>query len=154
MTIDTLSRLVDSLDPRGEPGRLTLIHRFGVQRIGERLPPLLRALRGRPVVWCCDPMHGNGTATRGGVKTRRFDDIRGELELAFDAHAAEGTYLGGVHLELTGENVTECVGGARGLDEAGLADDYRSHVDPRLNYEQALELAMLIARKAARLGAR
>ncbi len=148
MTTDRLLRLVELLDPRGEPGRLTLIHRFGATAIAERLPPLLQALRGRPVVWCCDPMHGNTASTSGGVKTRRFDDIRAELELAFDVHAAAGSYLGGVHLELTGENVTECVGGARGLDEAGLGDAYRSYVDPRLNYEQALELAMLVSRKA------
>jgi 3-deoxy-7-phosphoheptulonate synthase len=102
---------------------------------------------GRPVLWVCDPMHGNTESLDNGVKTRRFANIAGELEQAFDAHAAAGTRLGGVHLELTGENVTECLGGARDLAPADLARAYRSSVDPRLNYEQSLELAMLIVRK-------
>ncbi len=101
---------------------------------------------GQTVLWVCDPMHGNTETTAGGFKTRRFENILGELEAAFRMHEAQGSYLGGVHFELTGEDVTECIGGARGLTEADLARAYRSQVDPRLNYEQALELAMLIAR--------
>jgi 3-deoxy-7-phosphoheptulonate synthase len=154
MTPERLRALADRLDPEGEPGRLTLIHRLGAGRIAELLPPLLAALAGRPVVWCCDPMHGNTGSTASGMKTRRFDDILAELELAFDLHAAAGTYLGGVHFELTGDNVTECVGGARGLAEADLGRAYRSQVDPRLNYEQALEMALLVSRKSSSLEGR
>ncbi|HTL13547.1 MAG TPA: 3-deoxy-7-phosphoheptulonate synthase, partial [Thermomonas sp.] len=106
---------------------------------------------GRRVLWICDPMHGNTESTSNGYKTRRFDNIRGELERAFDLHAAAGTRLGGVHLELTGENVTECLGGARELTELDLQRAYRTTVDPRLNYEQALEIAMLIVRKRGQL---
>src|SRR5262249_46808096 len=138
----TLARLIDVLNPEDEPGRLTLIHRFGAAKIAKFLPELIRAVRGRRVLWICDPMHGNTFMTTEGIKTRSFDDIRNELEQAFELHAAEGSYLGGVHIELTGENVTECTGGARGLSEADLKLDYRSEVDPRLNYEQALEIAM------------
>jgi 3-deoxy-7-phosphoheptulonate synthase len=156
--------LLEALHPANEPGRLTIIHRFGSQRIADLLPPLIEAVQqsGRSVVWCCDPMHGNtkivtthasapGAASGAAglaVKTRRFDDILAELEQAFDIHQRLGAPLGGVHIEVTGENVTECTGGARGLSEADLSRAYRSHVDPRLNYEQALELAMLIARRA------
>lgn len=148
-TPDQLLRLIDILNPDNEPGRLTLIHRMGAAKIGEALPRLLDAVRaaGRLVLWCCDPMHGNTESTPSGIKTRRFENIRNELEQAFDIHAAAGTRLGGVHLELTGENVTECLGGARDLIEADLQRAYKSTVDPRLNYEQALELAMLIVRK-------
>ena len=146
---DQLLRLVDVLDPEREPGRLTLIHRMGAAKIETALPPLLAAIKstGRTPLWVCDPMHGNTEAVAGGVKTRRFANIRSELESAFDVHAAVGTRLGGVHLELTGENVTECMGGARDLTELDLARAYKSQVDPRLNYEQSLELAMLIVRK-------
>ena len=146
---EQLLRLVDALNPDNEAGRLTLIHRMGSRHIGEALPPLLAAVRaaGRRVLWCCDPMHGNTESLDSGVKTRRFENIRGELEQAFDIHAAAGTRLGGVHLELTGENVTECLGGARDLTESDLNRAYRSTVDPRLNYEQSIELAMLIVRK-------
>jgi 3-deoxy-7-phosphoheptulonate synthase len=149
MTRDNLARLLDILHPDNEPGRLTIIHRFGRARIAECLPHLIDTVRasGRTVVWCCDPMHGNTRTTAGGLKTRHFDDILGELVQAFDIHAAAGTYLGGVHIELTGDDVTECIGGARGIGEAELSRAYRSQVDPRLNYEQALELAMLIARR-------
>jgi 3-deoxy-7-phosphoheptulonate synthase len=152
MTPETLRELLDVVDPEREPGRVTLIHRFGASDIARALPPLVEAVHatGRPVLWCCDPMHGNTRDTRGGLKTRRFDDILGELEQAFDIHAELGTYLGGVHFELTGEDVTECTGGARGLGEDDLGRDYRSFVDPRLNYEQSLELAMLIARRMGR----
>jgi len=149
VTPDQLLRLVDRLDPDGEPGRLTLIHRMGAAKIETALPPLLSAIRltGRKPLWVCDPMHGNTETLANGVKTRRFANIRDELERAFDVHAAAGTRLGGVHLELTGENVTECLGGARDLTESDLARAYKSQVDPRLNYEQSLELAMLIVRK-------
>ena len=146
---DQLLRLIDALDPDNEPGRLTLIHRMGAKHVAKALPPLLTAVRaaGRKVLWCCDPMHGNTESLGSGVKTRRFENIRDELDQAFDIHAAAGTRLGGVHLELTGENVTECMGGARDLTESDLTRAYRSTVDPRLNYEQSLELAMLIVRK-------
>jgi 3-deoxy-7-phosphoheptulonate synthase len=146
---DQLSRLIERLNPDNESGKLTLIHRMGADKIQTGLPSLLEAVRqrGHRVLWCCDPMHGNTESLEGGVKTRRFDKIRSELELAFDLHAAAGTRLGGVHLELTGEDVTECLGGARDLQELDLARAYRTTVDPRLNYEQSLELAMLIVRK-------
>ena len=149
VTPDALLRTLDALDPDNEPGRITLIHRMGAERIGRELPPLLQAVKteGMRVLWCCDPMHGNTEALANGVKTRRFANIRAELDAAFDIHAAQGTRLGGVHLELTGENVTECLGGARDLAEADLTRAYKSNVDPRLNYEQSLEIAMLIVRK-------
>lgn len=139
-----------ALNPTNEPGRLTLIHRMGAAKIESHLPPILRAVRREAleVLWCCDPMHGNIESLPNGVKTRRFDNIAAELELAFDTHAAERTRLGGVHLELTGEDVTECLGGARDLSATDLGRAYKSTVDPRLNYEQSLELAMLIVRKA------
>jgi 3-deoxy-7-phosphoheptulonate synthase len=143
--------LIDALNPADEPGRLTLIHRMGHTKIATALPPLLEAVRraGRRVLWVADPMHGNTENTSNGHKTRRFDNIRSELEQAFDVHAAAGTRLGGVHLELTGEDVTECMGGARDLSETDLDRAYKSMVDPRLNYEQSLELAMVIVRKSA-----
>jgi len=149
VTPDQLLRLADVLDPDREPGRLTLIHRMGAAKIENALPPLLDAVKaaGREPLWCCDPMHGNTETVGNGVKTRRFENIRGELDRAFDVHRAAGTHLGGVHLELTGENVTECMGGARDLLETDLGRAYKSQVDPRLNYEQSLELAMLIVRK-------
>lgn len=156
VTPETLRRLLDILLPKNEPGRLTLIHRFGARLIEECLPPLIRTVQesGKTVLWCCDPMHGNTRFTGDGIKTRYFSDILAELEAAFDIHAACGSHLGGVHFELTGENVTECVGGARGLTEADLHRAYRSEVDPRLNYEQALEMAMFIARKMTQLNHR
>jgi 3-deoxy-7-phosphoheptulonate synthase len=143
---------VEVLNPGDEPGRLTLIHRLGAEQIDDLLPPLVEAVArsGATVLWCCDPMHGNTERTAGGIKTRNFDHILSELERAFEIHERLGTYLGGVHFELTGENVTECIGGARGLSETDLTRDYKSHVDPRLNYEQALEMAMLIAHRASR----
>ena len=144
---DQLLKLVEVLNPDNEPGRLTLIHRFGSERIESGLPPLIEAVRraGARVLWMCDPMHGNTEVLASGVKTRRFDRILRELDAAFAIHSAQGRELGGVHLELTGEHVTECVGGARGLSEADLHQAYRSQVDPRLNYEQAMEIAMRIA---------
>jgi 3-deoxy-7-phosphoheptulonate synthase len=149
VTPDQLSRLVDVLDPDNDPGRLTLIHRMGAAKIESALPPLLAAMKaaGRRPLWICDPMHGNTETLGTGVKTRRFENIRSELDRAFDVHGSAGTRLGGVHLELTGENVTECLGGARDLTETDLARAYKSQVDPRLNYEQSLEIAMLIVRK-------
>jgi 3-deoxy-7-phosphoheptulonate synthase len=152
---DQLLRLIDVLNPDDEPGRLTLIHRMGATGIASKLPTLLDAVRrdGRRVLWVCDPMHGNTESTANGYKTRRFDNIRSELEQAFELHAAAGTRLGGVHLELTGEDVTECLGGARELTERDLERAYRSSVDPRLNYEQALETAMLIVRKQSQIAA-
>ena len=115
----------------------------------EKLPPLIKAIQseGKKVLWVCDPMHGNTESTSNGYKTRRFDNIRSELDQSFDVHAALGSRLGGVHLELTGENVTECLGGARELTETDLERAYTSTVDPRMNYEQSLEIAMLIVRK-------
>ncbi len=148
---DVIGRLVDTLHPDDEPGRLTFIHRYGAERVADHLPALIDAVRvtGRTVLLVCDPMHGNTRKTDAGIKTRRFDDILQELEAAIDIHAECQSILGGVHFELTGENVTECTGGARGLTDDDLRDGYRSLVDPRLNYEQALEMAMLIARRLA-----
>jgi len=150
MSAEWLQELVQILNPQNIPGRLTFIHRFGVKDIEQRLPGMIRAVRatGSQVLWVCDPMHGNTETTAGGVKTRRFENILGEVESAFRIHAECGSLLGGVHIELTGEDVTECIGGARGLAEADLARAYRSAVDPRLNGEQALELAMRIAERA------
>lgn len=154
VTPDQLLRVIDALNPDDEPGRLGLIHRMGAEQIADKLPPLLDAVQreGRRVLWICDAMHGNTESTSNGYKTRRFANIRSEIEQAFDLHAAAGTHLGGVHLEMTGENVTECLGGARDLTEIDLQRDYRSTVDPRLNYEQALEIAMLIVRKRGAIG--
>ncbi|NLN10659.1 MAG: 3-deoxy-7-phosphoheptulonate synthase, partial [Acidobacteria bacterium] len=151
MTPEWLGELIDRLDPHAEPGRLTLIHRFGADQIARCLPPLVEEVRrrGRRLLWTCDPMHGNTETTPEGIKTRRFDRILSELEQAFDLHERLGGHLGGVHFELTGEDVTECVGGACGLSPADLKRAYRSQVDPRLNYEQALEMALLIARRMA-----
>ena len=153
VTPDQLLRLIDVLNPDDEPGRLSLIHRMGATQVADKLPSLLEAVKrdGRRVLWICDAMHGNTESTSNGYKTRRFDNIRSEIEQSFDIHAAAGTRLGGVHLELTGEDVTECIGGARDLTEVDLVRAYRSAVDPRLNYEQALETAMLIVRKHAQL---
>jgi 3-deoxy-7-phosphoheptulonate synthase len=150
-TREQVAQWIEILDPRRTAGRLTLIHRFGTSRIADALPPLIEAARaagGQPV-WICDAMHGNTQVVSGGIRTRRFEDIYAEVDQAFDIHASMGQKLGGVHCELTGENVTECLGGARGQSEADLARAYRSEVDPRLNYEQSLELAFLIARKMA-----
>ena len=153
MTPEDLGELLDVLHPEDEPGRLTLIHRFGVGQIEDGLPQLIETVKrsGKTVLWCCDPMHGNTVSTPEGFKTRRFEDILAEVELAFDIHAASGSRLGGIHFELTGEDVTECVGGARGLTEVDLKRAYRTQVDPRLNYEQALEMALLVARKMVRV---
>ncbi|CAN5905806.1 3-deoxy-7-phosphoheptulonate synthase class II [soil metagenome] len=147
MTIDWLLGLLDVLDPDQLPGRITLIHRMGATNVQSKLPPLVQAIQksGRTVLWVCDPMHGNTETTPQGIKTRRFENIVGELEQSFALHTSLGSRLGGVHVELTGEDVTECIGGARGLAEIDLERAYKSRVDPRLNYEQALEMAMRIA---------
>ena len=153
ITKEWLSDLLNILDPDNEPGRITLIHRFGASKVDDLLPPLIENVRsmGRTVLFCCDPMHGNTETTEDGIKTRRFDNILRELERSFDIHSEIGSRLGGVHFEMTGENVTECIGGSAGVLEQDLRRDYRSRVDPRLNYEQALEMAMLIAGRLRRL---
>ena len=145
-----LQGLVTTLNPHNVPGRLALIHRFGAREIEKALPRMLNAVRatGHSVLWICDPMHGNTETSTSGLKTRRFENILREIELAFQIHREMGSVLGGVHIELTGEDVTECTGGARGLSDADLQRAYLSTVDPRLNYEQALELALLIAERA------
>jgi 3-deoxy-7-phosphoheptulonate synthase len=150
MSDEWLQELVAKLNPHNLAGRLTLIHRFGVKDIEQHLPRAIAAVRrtGSTVLWCCDPMHGNTETTSGGIKTRRFENILRELDLSFRIHRELGSLLGGAHIELTGEDVTECTGGARGLTDADLQRAYRSQVDPRLNYEQALELAMLIAERS------
>jgi 3-deoxy-7-phosphoheptulonate synthase len=154
MTPDALLRLIDILDPANEPGRLVLIARMGAGKVAEVLPPLLRATKreGRAVVWCCDPMHGNTETAPSGRKTRDFDRILAELRGFFAAHRAEGTHAGGVHVEMTGKDVTECTGGAQAIGADDLAARYHTQCDPRLNGAQALELAFLMAEelKAAR----
>jgi len=144
---DDLIRLIDRLNPKNVAGRLTLITRVGADKVAEKLPPLIRAVQreGKHVVWCIDPMHGNTMTAANGLKTRHFDRILDELHGAFQVHAAEGSHAGGVHFELTGQNVTECVGGAQEISEAGLGERYLTHCDPRLNASQALELAFEIA---------
>ena len=152
---DELLRLIDRLNPGNEPGRLTLICRFGADKVGDHLPSLIRAVQreGRQVVWSCDPMHGNTIKVKSGFKTRPFDRIMSEIRSFFAVHQGEGTYAGGVHLEMTGQNVTECTGGARAISDADLHDRYHTYCDPRLNAEQAIEVAFLIAEllKAERL---
>jgi 3-deoxy-7-phosphoheptulonate synthase len=154
MTADGLMQLVDRLNPMNEPGRLTLIGRFGADKIGDHLPALIRAVQkeGRSVVWSCDPMHGN-TITAAGYKTRPFDRIMSEIRSFFAVHQAEGSFAGGIHLEMTGKNVTECMGGARAIGEADLSGSYDTSCDPRLNAEQSIEVAFLVAEllKAERL---
>jgi 3-deoxy-7-phosphoheptulonate synthase len=146
MTPDGLMRLIDALDPDNEPGRLTLICRFGADKVEGALPGLLRAVsrEGRNVLWSCDPMHGN-TISAGGYKTRPFDRIMSEIRSFFAVHQAEGTYAGGIHLEMTGKDVTECTGGARAISEEDLHDRYHTYCDPRLNAEQSIEVAFLVA---------
>ena len=143
---DDLLRLIDILNPTNEPGRLTLITRFGADKVGDMLPALVRPVQreGKIVVWSCDPMHGN-TISANGYKTRPFDRIMSEIRGFFDVHRAEGTHAGGVHLEMTGKNVTECTGGARAITVGELSDRYHTYCDPRLNAEQAIEVAFLIA---------
>jgi 3-deoxy-7-phosphoheptulonate synthase len=147
LSADGLLRLIDLLNPENEPGRLTLISRFGADRVFDHLPALVRAVKreGRTVVWSCDPMHGNTIKAASGYKTRPFEAVIGEVRNFFAVHQAEGTHAGGVHLEMTGKNVTECTGGARALTDADLRDRYHTYCDPRLNAEQALEIAFLTA---------
>lgn len=144
---DTLLKLIDKLNPENEAGRLTLIARMGHEQVEEKLPPLVRAIQkeGRNVIWCCDPMHGNTVKSDSGIKTRRFDDVMQEIRGFFAVHRAEGTHPGGMHLELTGQDVTECTGGARAIADEDLSSRYHTHCDPRLNAAQALELAFLVA---------
>jgi 3-deoxy-7-phosphoheptulonate synthase len=144
---DDLLRLIDRLNPENEPGRLTLIARFGADKIVHGLPKLLRAVKreGRNLVWSCDPMHGNTIKAANGYKTRAFEHILSEVERFFAIHRAEGTYAGGVHIEMTGQNVTECLGGVQAITESDLTARYHTHCDPRLNASQALELAFLTA---------
>ncbi len=144
---DELLRLCDVLNPQNEPGRLTLIARMGADTLEAKLPPLVRAIKreGRKVVWLTDPMHGNTVKAANGYKTRSFDAILSEVRQFFDVHEAEGTWAGGVHVEMTGQDVTECLGGARTVTEASLASRYHTFCDPRLNAEQSLELAFLVA---------
>ena len=146
-TPDAALALIDKLDPEREPGRLTFITRMGAGKIRDALPPLLEAVRdsGATPLWVTDPMHGNGITTPTGYKTRRFDDVVDEVRGFFDAHRAVGTHPGGIHVELTGDDVTECLGGSEMIDEATLATRYESLCDPRLNHMQSLELAFLVA---------
>ena len=142
-----LLRLISSLNPENEPGRLTLICRFGAEMIAEKLPRLIRAVQreGAAIAWSCDPMHGNTIISQTGLKTRSFERILKEVKNFFDVHRAEGTHAGGVHFEMTGQNVTECLGGAQAISEEDLSRRYHTHCDPRLNANQALELAFLMA---------
>ena len=146
---DGLLRLIDLLNPKNEPGRLTLICRFGHDKVEKHLPKLIRAVEkaGRTVVWSCDPMHGNTISAASGFKTRPFDRILREVESFFDVHRAEGTHAGGIHVEMTGQNVTECTGGASAISESDLSARYHTHCDPRLNADQSLELAFLVAER-------
>ncbi|NBX03910.1 MAG: 3-deoxy-7-phosphoheptulonate synthase class II [Alphaproteobacteria bacterium] len=147
MQPDVLLRLIDVLNPENESGRLTLISRMGSGKIGEFLPPLVRAVKeaGKNVVWSCDPMHGNTIKSPSGYKTRKFTDILAEVRQFFAIHKAEGTHAGGVHFEMTGQDVTECLGGAQAISDLDLSNRYHTHCDPRLNASQSLELAFLIA---------
>jgi 3-deoxy-7-phosphoheptulonate synthase len=147
MGTDELLRLVDVLNPENRAGRLTLISRMGDQLVSDRLPPLIDVLRdeGRDVVWACDPMHGNTFVAAGGQKTRRFDDVLSETSKFFDVHQQLGTWPGGLHIELTGDNVTECLGGGSRLNEGDLDQNYTSICDPRLNATQSLDMAFHVA---------
>ena len=147
MAEDDLVRLAALLNPENRPGRLTLIARFGADQVADKLPKLIRAVKksGANVVWSCDPMHGNTIKSASGIKTRPFDRIIKELRTFFEVHRAEGTHAGGVHLEMTGQNVTECTGGAQEITDVHLRDRYETRCDPRLNASQALELAFLLA---------
>jgi 3-deoxy-7-phosphoheptulonate synthase len=153
LTPDGLLQLIDTLNPENEPGRLTLIARFGSDKVSEHLPKLVRAVKkeGREVVWSSDPMHGN-TITAAGYKTRPFDRILKEVQTFFEVHRAEGTHAGGIHIEMTGKNVTECTGGARAIRDEELQDRYHTHCDPRLNAEQAIELAFLVSELLKKTG--
>ncbi|WP_423358579.1 class II 3-deoxy-7-phosphoheptulonate synthase [Pseudomonas citronellolis] len=144
---EELLRLIDILNPDNDPGRLNLIVRMGADKVGDGLPRLIRTVQreGRQVLWSCDPMHGNTIKASSGYKTRDFARILAEVRQFFEVHKAESSHAGGIHIEMTGQNVTECIGGARPITEAGLSDRYHTHCDPRLNADQSLELAFLIA---------
>lgn len=152
LTPDDLLRLIDRLNPDNQPGRLTLIVRMGADRVEAGLPPLIRAVQreGRAVVWSCDPMHGNTIKAASSYKTRPFERILAEVQQFFAVHLAEGSYAGGIHIEMTGQNVTECTGGAQAITDENLADRYHTHCDPRLNASQSLELAFLLAESLKR----
>ena len=154
--IDTVFHLIDALNPANEAGRMVLIVRMGAGKLDAGLPKLIRAVEreGKKVVWSCDPMHGNTIKSASGYKTRPFDRILTEVREFFAVHRAEGTYAGGVHFEMTGQDVTECTGGAQAISDDNLGDRYHTHCDPRLNASQSLELAFLLAEelKAARQG--
>ncbi len=154
VTADQVLRLVDALNPTNEPGKIALVTRMGSTRVGDVLPGLVEVVKraGRTVLWVCDPMHGNTQVTHGGLKTRDFGDILKEVETTFDVHEACGTYLGGVHFELTGEDVTECIGGASGVTVEDLDKRYATACDPRLNYRQSLEMGFRIAKRLAKHG--
>ncbi len=147
LKIDELLRLIDILNPDNIPGRLTLISRMGFEHVGERLTPLVKAVKkeGKSVVWSCDPMHGNTIKSSSGYKTRPFNNVMSEVKDFFAVHKAEGTHPGGIHIEMTGQDVTECVGGANSIADEDLSSRYHTHCDPRLNANQALEMAFLIA---------
>jgi 3-deoxy-7-phosphoheptulonate synthase len=147
MKPDDLLKIIDLLNPENEPGRMTLIVRLGADEVAAKLPALIRAVEreGRVVVWSCDPMHANTVKSSSGYKTRHVDRVLKEVRGFFEIHQAEGTYAGGVHFEMTGQDVTECVGGAQAINETALGDRYHTHCDPRLNASQALELAFVIA---------
>ena len=149
---DELLEMIDLLSPDNEPGRLTLICRFGAEEVGKHLPALIRAVEreGKSVVWTCDPMHGNTIKAGSGYKTRPFDLIMSEVESFFDIHRSEGTHAGGLHVEMTGQNVTECVGGAKAVTETDLSARYHTHCDPRLNADQSIELAFIVAERLKR----
>ena len=149
--VDDVRKLIDVLDPNREPGRLTFITRMGAGVIRDKLPPLLEAVRDSDAlpVWVTDPMHGNGITTPNGYKTRQFDDVVDEVKGFFEAHRGVGTFPGGIHVELTGDDVTECLGGSEMIDEETLSSRYESLCDPRLNHKQSLELAFLVAEEIA-----
>jgi len=149
MSSDTIRQLAETLNPNNQAGKLIFIHRFGADKIADGLPTMIETVQqsGHQVLWISDPMHGNTESTANGYKTRRFENILSELEQSFDIHKSCNSHLGGIHFELTGDDVTECIGGARGINEDDLKRAYKSQVDPRLNYEQALEIAMAIVRK-------
>jgi 3-deoxy-7-phosphoheptulonate synthase len=152
MSPDEMLKLIDLLNPQNEAGRLTLIARFGAEKVGKHLPQLINAVKreGKVVVWACDPMHGNTIKAANGYKTRPFDLILKEVESFFEIHRSEGTHAGGIHVEMTGQNVTECVGGAKAVTETDLSDRYHTHCDPRLNADQSLELAFIVAERLRR----
>ena len=149
--VAAMSALIEKLDPHREPGRLTFITRMGADKIRDALPPLLEATKALEVqpLWVSDPMHGNGITTQTGYKTRRFDDVVTEVTGFFESHRSVGTHPGGIHVELTGDDVTECLGGSQNIDELGLETRYESLCDPRLNHQQSLELAFLVAEELA-----